>query len=512
MPEQDASNKIRVVMAGDRLGATLRIAAGADHGTLDRAVVHAALVEAGVSPAVIDNAAIDALLLEARNAPDKDAEGVVAKGRQAEHGEDARVVIDPELREKLEEAKRKRETPPEPPTGADDANADHYNRSAFVVVLAAQRIGRLVPKSDGTDGVDVTGRVIPAKEGKKARIKLDRSVTVDENGTIAAAHSGHLVASPTEMRVERELNISGAVDFSTGNIDFPGDVTVSKGVKDRFTVRCKGSITIGELVEAATLDARFDITLGRGMAGREKGVIRSGRDLHAKYIDACLVFVGRNFTAEREINDSTVRVCGKLTAPGAVIIGGEVGLGGSGECAQIGAESEIVTTVRLGVLEDLERLAGAGLDRYQALTERRDAAKTRFETLKKAGGAKPSGSLAEELTELQFAVQTCEQAIARLVQGLGETADTMERFIEPAITVHRIIHRGAVILVGPYRCEFKSAVKGPVTVRTDTKGSPVLHDLSSGSTTPLENIAGVTREDDRWILQRIRQIVPAKAA
>ncbi len=512
MPEQDASNKIRVIQAGDRLAASVRIPAGAEPDSLDRATVHAALVEAGVSPAAIDNAAIDALLLEARKNTDIEHEGVVAKGKAPEHGSDARVVIEPALQEQLDEAKRKREAPPEPPTSAEEGNADHYNRSAFVVVLAAQRIGRLLPKTDGADGVDVTGRVIAAKEGKKARVKLDRSVRIDEQGVISASHSGHLIAGPTEIRVERELNISGGVDFSTGNIDFPGNVNISKGVKDRFSVRCKGSLTVGELVEAATLDARFDITLGRGMAGRQKGVIRSGRDLHAKYIDASLVFVGRNFTAEREINDSTVRVCGKLTAPGAVIIGGEVGLGGSGECAQIGAESEITTTVRLGVLDELERLAGAGLDRHQALVEQRDAAKERYETLKKAGGAKPSGSLAEELTELQFAVQTCEQAISRLAQGLSETADTMERFIEPSITVHRIIHRGTVLLVGPYRCLFKSAVKGPVTVRTDDKGAPVLEDLTAGSSTPLDKIATVTREDDRWILQRIRQIVPAKAA
>lgn len=512
MPEQDASNKIRVLQAADRLSASVRIAAGADPESLDRALVHAALVEAGLAPGVIDNKAIDELLVGARRDPEQDHESVVAKGKEAVHGRDARVVIDPDLSEKLDEAKRKREAPPEPPTGADDANADHYNRSAFVVVLAAQRIGRLVPKSDGTDGVDVTGRVIPAKEGKKARVKFDRSVTIDENGTIAAAHSGHLIASATEIRVERELNISGAVDFSTGNIDFPGDVTVSKGVKDRFTVRCKGSITIGELVEAATLDARFDITLGRGMAGREKGVIRTGRDLHAKYIDASLVFVGRNFTAEKEINDSTVRVCGKLTAPGAVIIGGEVSLGGSGECAQIGAESEIVTTVRLGVLDELERLAGAGLERYNLLVEKRDATKQHYETLKKAGGAKPSGALAEELTELQFTLQTCEQAIARLTEGLGNTADTMERFIEPSITVHRIIHRGALVLVGPYRCQFENAVKGPVRLRTDDKGAPVLDDLTSGSSTPLDKIAKVTREEDRWLLQKIRKIVPSQAA
>ncbi len=512
MPQQDASNKIRVLQAGDRLTASVRIAAGADLDSLDRAGVLAALVEAGVCPQAIDNTAIDALLLDARQAPDRDHESVVAKGKPVEHGSDARVVIDPEIQERLDDAKRKQEAPPEPPSGADDGNADHYNRSAFVVVLAAQRIGRLMPKTDGTDGVDVTGRVIAAKEGKKARVKLDRSVRINEQGVISASHSGHLIAGPVEIRVERELNISGGVDFSTGNIDFPGNVSVSKGVKDRFSVRCKGSLTVGELVEAATLDARFDITLARGMAGREKGVIRTGRDLHAKYIDAALVFVGRNFTAEREINDATVRVGGKLTAPGAVIIGGEVGLGGSGECAQIGAESEITTTVRLGVLEELERLAGAGLDQYEALVEKRDASKTRFETLKKAGGAKPSGSLAEELTELQFAVQTCDQAIARLMQGLGETADTMERFIEPSITVHRIIHRGTVILVGPYRCLFKSAVKGPVTVRTDDKGAPILEDLTSGSATPLDKIASVTKEDDRWVLHRIRTIIPAKAA
>lgn len=511
MPEQDASNKIRVIQAGDRLSASARILPKEPDDSIDRAAVNAALVEAGVDPGAIDNPAIDELLLAWRNAPQDEHEAVVAKGRAPEHGADAKVVVDPKLQEQLDEAKRLRETPPDAPPKGEEGSADHYNRSAFVVVQATQRIGRLLPKTDGTDGVDITGRALPAKEGKKARIKLDRSIEIDDSGVISAAHSGCLVASATEIRVERELNISGEVDFSTGNIDFPNNVNISKGVKDLFIVRCRASITVSELVEAATLDARFDITLGRGMAGRQKGVIRAGRDLHAKYIDASTVFVGRNFTVEREINDSSVRVCGKLTAPSAVIIGGEVALGGSGECSQIGAESEIPTLIRLGVLDDLERLAGAGLDRYNMLLDKLAATQERYETIRKAAGAKAGASSAAQLAELQSTIKAYDRALTRLSEGLGTTADTMERFIEPEITVRRLIHRGTVIMIGPYRCQFDSAVKGPAAIRANEQGAPVLFDLTSGSSTPLEKVARVTREDDRWLLQRIRKIVPKAA-
>ena len=56
-------------------------------------------------------------------------------------------------------------------------------------------------------------------------------------------------------KVSNTLEIDQNVDFSTGNIDFPGNVIVHRSVKDCFTVKARDDIEVRGLIEAATLIA-----------------------------------------------------------------------------------------------------------------------------------------------------------------------------------------------------------------------------------------------------------------
>ncbi len=71
------------------------------------------------------------------------------------------------------------------------------------------------------------------------------------------------------------------MDFSTGNIDFEGDVRVLKGIRDIFEVRATGNIEVGGLIEASTIDAGGSVFAKGGMAGaRGVGGRRCDHPLH----------------------------------------------------------------------------------------------------------------------------------------------------------------------------------------------------------------------------------------
>lgn len=61
---------------------------------------------------------------------------------------------------------------------------------------------------------------------------------------LIATMDGHLEYSNGAFYVRPVLEIRGDVDYSTGNIDFIGDVQIAGDVRENFSVRATGSITV----------------------------------------------------------------------------------------------------------------------------------------------------------------------------------------------------------------------------------------------------------------------------
>ena len=172
-----------------------------------------------------------------------DVEGVVAEWTPPVHGENARIEWCAHFR------------PDDGPEASGDAVAptDHYNRVKRIKVATGDVLGRLVPPGDGTDGRDVCGVAIPANRGRKLPLQPDQTVQVEADGSIRALKDGVLSLARLRIAVVDTLEVEGAVDFSTGNIDFVGSVKVKDGVRDNFTLKVTGDAWIGGMVEAADL-------------------------------------------------------------------------------------------------------------------------------------------------------------------------------------------------------------------------------------------------------------------
>ena len=79
------------------------------------------------------------------------------------------------------------------------------------------------------------------------------------------------------------LDIPANVDFSTGDINFLGDVCIHGDICSGFTVRAIGNITVGGVVEACTVEARAALRPGPHGAGADRlgGPQRAADDSHA---------------------------------------------------------------------------------------------------------------------------------------------------------------------------------------------------------------------------------------
>jgi uncharacterized protein (DUF342 family) len=492
---QDIDSLIRMHFSSSKLEAKLHIAKGTPGDVVDEMTVTGIATARGLRHTAELTATIKNAIERYDPDADENFEFVIAEGTPPVHGECGRFELDEELAEIKERAaklKKRRlelaEAGQEPEDEIQGA-ASHYDRSTLTIVKPGDRIGRIIPQTEGKDGIDVLGGSIAALAGKPAAVTVDeQTISKAEDGSLTAKIGGLLNTDNDRLRITADLEINGSVDFSTGHVEFDGSILVQKGVRDCFIVRAGESITIAELVEAAELISGKDIEIKRGMAGREKGSVRCGRDLRAKFIDSTDISVARDMIIERELSHCDVTVWRNINAPGATLIGGECTVAGSAEFAQVGTESGTATVIRLGRLKDLDGLIREAADLLPRIAQRADDARRELERLR-GNTAKLTASQAESMTELQFVAMNAEGRISPLRKSIGVAIEVVERAARPSLMVHKRILPGTVICIGKRVATITDEIQGPVLIEAGELGVPDVLDPNSGSRTPISRYA-----------------------
>ena len=503
-------NAIRVALDGNAMQATLRIAAGTDPVHVDAITIGCIASARGVrSSRALEQAIVDAV---AEYDPDSERgfEYVIARGTPAKHGEDGRFELDADIVEILERAASlKRRRPADeaamPEKERLEGDACHYDRSTITAVKPNDRIGRIVAPTSGEDGTDVCGGTAVARQGAPASIRVDdETIALSENGELTAIVGGLLNTADNHLRITEDLVIAGYVDFSTGNVEFDGDIVVERGVRDCFQVDAGGSITVHGQVEAAALRAGRDVKLLRGMTGREKGSITAGRDLHAKFIDSTEICVGRDLRIERELTHCTITAGRDIVAQSAALLGGTCTVAGSVELAQIGTESGTATVLRLGSLPSIDALIREAAGLYPKLQERRSQAQAQLKQLQ-ANTAKLTATQAESMTELQFLAIDTEQKLTPLRESVARAMELVEAATAWSLVVHRKLLPGVHLILGGRSAVVKDEIPGPIRIELDERGEPTIVDLNSGSRTPLSSKARMDIDRSRLDFDDLRQ-------
>ena len=232
----------------------------------------------------------------------------------------------------------------------EDNRADYTSMTLFSNVEKDSVICRILPPAEGVPGRIVRDQEIPARDGRPASVPKGRNTHVSEEGdALLASISGQVEFSGRSFQVKPVLEIPGDVDFSTGNINFVGDVHIRGDICAGFTVRSMGSITVDGVVEACSVEAGGDLVVARGVQGDGQAVIRAQRDIFAKYLENCTVYVKKTLHTDCVINcsvycDGVVEVrSGRMT-----IIGGTIRAAREVTAGTIGSRMEGRTDIILG--------------------------------------------------------------------------------------------------------------------------------------------------------------------
>lgn len=242
----------------------------------------------------------------------------------------------------------------------DEKGKIDYAAMSFIHNVAeGEVICEIVQPTNGTDGKNIYGEKMVCTNGKPVKIPKGRNTDLDESGAkLIAKKAGHVEYSGRNFNIKPVLELKNGVNYSTGNINFLGDVTIKGDVAAGFTVRAIGSIFIDGVIEGCSIEAGGDVTVVGGVTGQGRAVIRAQRNVFACFLEHSIVYARESIHADCAIDcqlfsDGDI----EINSGRGAIIGGTIKASRKVYANLVGSKSERVTTIVLGGLpcESFER-------------------------------------------------------------------------------------------------------------------------------------------------------------
>ncbi len=264
---------------------------------------------------------------------------VIARGEESIIGEEAQIVIEVDTEVSSE------------PLIKDDGSVDFHQVSMLKTVEKDQLLAVKIPATKGQDGMDVLGNVIDST-GPDKKLPQGKNTYISDDGlSLYAAVSGRIVNEKNILSVENILAIHGDVDFSTGNIEFTGDIAISGDVLTGFKVKTEGDIRIRGVVEGAEIiSTEGSVIIGRGIVGQEKAKILAAKDVKAEFINEATVEAGNDVVVGEYIMNTTISAENEIRATEGrgSIMGGKAYAEKAIEAKTIGSANYMRTEVKVG--------------------------------------------------------------------------------------------------------------------------------------------------------------------
>ncbi len=209
--------------------------------------------------------------------------------------------------------------PVKKPVLLEDGRVNYYELGHIVAVQAGDIIGIRTPPTNGDSGYNVMGELLPAQPGKDIALPVGKGIIVMDNKAIAE-YDGALSWDNNKVSILKSITINGDVDFSVGNINFPGKVLVTGNVMEGFKVQADDDIDIrGGVDDAEVISWNGSIFVQKGIIGRGKAIIIAHKNVEAKFIQESMVEAGQNII----VNEYVLRC--DIKAGNSVLIQGRKG-------------------------------------------------------------------------------------------------------------------------------------------------------------------------------------------
>jgi len=243
--------------------------------------------------------------------------------------------------------------PPNPEV-VEAGEKSQYELELIQRVVEGDWLGERMNPTGGDPGIDVCGRYIPSKPGVAYPLRYEKSSVSEEMQSgktiLRARKSGAVFYRGDMVGVYNYMELTGNVDYSTGNIDYNGAVTVKGTVEDHFKIAADrdieilGEYGVGGAEEIVSRDG--SIYIRGGIAGKGRAVIRCRKNLYVKFLsDVTVECEGNVYIGFYAMNSKIKARQIFVDSPRGKIVGGQVEAVIRVEVAEIGNRGETATHI-----------------------------------------------------------------------------------------------------------------------------------------------------------------------
>jgi uncharacterized protein (DUF342 family) len=263
-----------------------------------------------------------------------------------------------------------------------DGSVDFKERNLFPAVEQDALVAECAPPVPGQPGQSVRGKEISVQVATGIVLSAGENVRLEEKDGVQrlfATSAGTAGAETSEeetpqgklqrctVGVQPLSQIPGDVGYSTGNIDFRGNLLIKGSITGGFRVQATGDVAISGSVEAgAHVKAGANVVVQQGVFGSTTRV-QAGGSVTAKFIHEARIEAGTDVIIGSYVHNAQVQAGGLvkvegLGGSGGGIVGGRVwavkGIASRNVGSVQGTPTQLVAGVELAGLAQLEQATG----------------------------------------------------------------------------------------------------------------------------------------------------------
>jgi uncharacterized protein (DUF342 family) len=319
-----------------------------------------------------------------------------------------------------------------------DGSIDFRERALFPSVEKDQLLVEFSLPEPAAPGQTVRGEEVPAPDPPQVELVAGENCRLEEGDGVLRIYSdtdgGASVQTAQAMTqtgmadrytvaVRPVAQISGDINYNTGNIDFNGNVEIRGSITRGFRVKATGDVTVSDTVETgAEVTAGGDVTVRQGIVGSQTQV-KAGGSILVKFIQEAQIDAGANVVVGSYIHGAAVKAGGKVKVEGrggsgGGIVGGEVSALQGIVSRNLGSERSASTSVAAGVDPELHK-------RYQKASQAVRYADSLLRNLLKAINLPALN--AEEIRKLITRAPSRKNVVLHYVKKANQLAETQEK-------------------------------------------------------------------------------------
>lgn len=244
------------------------------------------------------------------------------------------------------------------PQEREHGRVDYKELGLFLSVGKDTPLLQRIPPTQGVAGKAVDGTEIPPPAGtdRPLRPGPGTAISKDDPDIVIATRVGQPAFEENSVRVDPTLEIE-AVNASTGNVNFDGNILIHGSVEAGFKVNASQDLTILDTVEGADIIAGKHLILMTGVYGKGKSKITAGGNLEARFLNECLVRCGGNIEVADLIAHCTLECDGSIylgrSGGRGQIMGGKLLALKEVHAHILGSVSEAATHIEIGISKAL---------------------------------------------------------------------------------------------------------------------------------------------------------------